>query len=260
MKKRESLLTLVSITVALIIAAFLLNSYLTSPESSETTFSGYTLVATFPHDINAFTEGLAFQEGHMYEGTGLYGMSSLRLVDLETGNVLKSVNLSGQFFGEGITILNDKLYQLTWKEQQAFVYDKLSFNLIRNFTYSTEGWGITNDGTQLIMSDGTAMVRFLNPETFQMTREIQIHDNTTAIANINELEYVKNHIYANVWLTSKIAIINPQTGLVEAWVNLEALQDPRGSMNGIAYDAGNDRFFITGKRWQHLYEIRFVSG
>ncbi len=256
MKKREALLGFVLVVIALILAGLVLVTLFVSPQESQTGVFTYTLIGMFPHDENAFTEGLVFQDGLLYESTGLYASSSLRVVDPQTGNVLKSLNLSSRYFGEGITIMDAKIYQLTWKEKEGFVYNQTSLNLIQNFVYSTQGWGLTNDGANLIMSDGTATLRFLNPQTIQVTREIQVHDDTGPIVNLNELEYVKNHIYANVWFTSRIAVINPQTGFIEAWINLDSLQDSRGSMNGIAYDAEGDRFFITGKNWRHVYTIR----
>jgi glutamine cyclotransferase len=222
----------------------------------------YDIVNVYPHDENAFTQGLVFEDGFLYEGTGLYGNSSLRRVELETGKVLQAHALQNQFFGEGITIVGDKIIQLTWESHRGFVYDKSTFDLLREFSYPTEGWGITYDGSRLIMSDGTASLYFLDPETFQRVGQIEAHD-TAPVTGLNELEYIKGEIYANVWREEKIAIIDPNTGQVRAWVDLKGIRgsgdpDPDNVLNGIAYDTEGDRLFVTGKRWPLLYEIRLI--
>lgn len=219
----------------------------------------YEIINSFSHDPNAFTQGLEFENGNLYESTGLFAQSTLRKVELETGKVLYNISISDQFFGEGITIFDDKIIQLTWISHKGFVYEKDSFELITEFTYQTEGWGITNDGSQLIMSDGSSTLFFLDPETFKIIKQVQVIDEEP-VSNLNELEYIQGQIWANIWLQDKIAIINPQTGKVEAWLNLTGLnpddtQDPNKVLNGIAYDSKKDRIFVTGKKWSKLFQI-----
>jgi glutamine cyclotransferase len=223
----------------------------------------YDIANKYPHDTNAFTEGLIYSTGFLYESTGLNGQSSLRKVDLVTGNVLQEYILPGQYFGEGITVVNNTIIQLTWQSHIGFIYEKNTFALLGNFTYPTEGWGLTNNGTQLIMSDGTNQLFFLNPITFQRTGQVGVHDGNQTIVNINELEYIKGDIYANIWLTNKIAIINPENGQVKAWIDLTGIPEPAPNgignvLNGIAYDQENNRIFVTGKNWPNLYQINLV--
>jgi glutamine cyclotransferase len=264
--KNRKLLGL-SATIAIIVFSAVLIVLLTNKPANSEPINGpitysYTIVNRYPHDENAFTEGLLFDNGVLYESTGLKGSSSLRRVELETGKILQSYTLPSDYFGEGITIFNDKIIQLTWQEHIGFVYDKQSFALLQNFTYPTEGWGITTDGSQLIMSDGTSTLYFLDPVTFQRTGQVEVHDNGT-VENLNELEYIHGKIYANIWLEEKIAIIDPSTGQVEGWINLNGLnpehQDTVNVLNGIAYDATNDRLFVTGKNWPTLFEIKLKS-
>ena len=237
----------------------------TATPTGETSPISYTyeVINVYPHDSNAFTQGLAIDEGVMYEGTGLTGESSLRRVDLETGDVLQIYELPSNLFGEGITVFDDKIIQLTWQSQIGFVYDKSSFDLLQNFSYSTQGWGITTDGTRLIMSDGSANLYFLNPETFEKTGQVEVHDGNTSVTKLNELEYINGEVYANVWLTNKIAIINPNTGQVTGWIDLTGIYTPTGDsnnvLNGIAYDSANNRLFVTGKRWSQLFEIKLIE-
>jgi glutamine cyclotransferase len=225
----------------------------------------YNIVNTYPHDPDAFTQGLVFDDGVLYEGTGLYGQSSLRRVELETGDVLQVRELSDQFFGEGITIFGDRIIQLTWQSNIGFVYDKDRFELLQEFSYSTEGWGITHDGTRLIMSDGTSKLRFLDPQTFEEIGQVEVFDSNGPVTRLNELEYVEGEIYANVWQTDRIARIAPETGRVTGWIDLEGLldvEDYSGKvdvLNGIAYDGQTDRLFVTGKLWPKLFEIELVS-
>ncbi len=239
-------------------------SFISPSESSSTPVFTYKIINTYPHDYQAFTQGLVFNEGLMYESTGLKGQSTLRSIKLETGEVLKIRKLLEEFFGEGITIYGDKIIQLTWQSHIGFIYDKDSFKLLKTFQYPTEGWGITHDGKQLIISDGSANLYFLNPETFKETRRIEVHDRNNLVARLNELEYIKGEIFANVWMTNRIARIDPQTGRVTGWINLDGLSPFRGSvertrvLNGIAYDAKNDRLFVTGKLWPNLFEIKLV--
>jgi glutamine cyclotransferase len=223
----------------------------------------FNVVNIFPHDDNAFTQGLIFDDGVLYESTGLYGHSSLRRVDLETGDTLQLHTLPEDVFGEGITIFNDELIQLTWKNYIGFVYEKDSFQLLQNFEYPTEGWGITHNGTYLIMSIGNSTLFFLDPETFTIIDQIEVIDQDP-VDNLNELEYIEGEIYANIWQEKKIAIINPNTGKVTGWINLENI-DPsgteynRGVLNGIAYDSKENRLFVTGKNWSKLFEINLIE-
>jgi glutamine cyclotransferase len=233
--------------------------------SQPITIYTYQIVNTYAHDRNAFTQGLAFDNGLLYEGTGQYGNSSLRKVDLATGDVLQMRRLSSDYFGEGITIYDDTIVQLTWESHMGFLYDKNSFNLLRQFSYPTEGWGITYDGERLIMSDGTSLLHFLNPETLETTGYIEVSDNNKPVSRLNELEYVSGKVYANVWRTDRIAIIEPRDGRVTAWIDLSGLlqtQDYSGPvdvLNGIAHDAQSDRLFVTGKLWPFLFEIKLVT-
>jgi glutamine cyclotransferase len=224
----------------------------------------YRVINAYPHDRGAFTEGLVFEDGFLYEGTGLEGQSTLRRVQLENGTVLQLYNLSNnQFFGEGITIFEDRIIQLTWQSHKGFVYNESSFELLREFSYPTEGWGITHDESRLIMSDGSATLHFLNPETFEETGTVNVLDNGTPVTRLNELEYINGEVYANVWLTEKIAIINPQTGVVRAWLDMNGIKNYENLyagdwLNGIAYDAAGNRLFITGKFWSLLFQIELV--
>jgi glutamine cyclotransferase len=233
------------------------------------------VVAAYPHDNQAFTEGLAFEDGIMYEGTGLYEHSTLRKsilrsatkdeVDPATLAVLLIKEIPAEFFAEGITIYGDKIIQLTWQSGVGFVYKKDDFRLLRTFNYSTEGWGITNDGSRLIMSDGTATLYFLNPDTFESLGSIEVRDRGAAVSGLNELEYVRGEVYANVWPTERIARIDPRTGQVVGWINMKGLSNLLGEseeidvLNGIAYDPVGDRLFVTGKFWPKLFQIELVA-
>ena len=229
--------------------------------NSQVESCSYQIVNTYPHDANAFTQGLVYYEGDLYEGTGLNGRSSLRLVDLETGKVLQITNLDDEYFGEGITLFKDQLIQLTWRSQVGFVYDRESFAKLQEFAYTTEGWGLTHDGENLIMSDGSDRLFFLDPETFEEVRQISVRDRDQPVDKLNELEYINGEIYANVWMSDRIARINPETGQILGWIDLAGLVDPAlaanrdAVLNGIAYDSENDRLFVTGKLWSNLFEI-----
>jgi glutamine cyclotransferase len=218
----------------------------------------------YPHDRNAFTQGLEYRGGFLYEGTGLNGRSSLRKVDLETGKVLQAIPLEARYFGEGITLLDQKILELTWQAHRGFVYDRSTFKLIRDFEYPGEGWGLTNDGRQIYMSDGTAQIRCWNPASLQEIRRFTVHDGTRPIDSLNELEYVRGEIYANVWQTDRIARIAPKDGHVSGWIDLSGLlpaadlADGADVLNGIAYDSLGDRLFVTGKLWPKLFEIQLV--
>jgi len=227
---------------------------------------GYEVVNAYPHDPSAFTQGLVYEDGVIYEGTGLNGQSTLRRVDPETGRVLQQTSLASTFFGEGIAIWKDRLIQLTWRSDMGFVYGKENLTRIENFSYQTEGWGLTSNGKRLIMSDGTETLYFLDPSTFTKEGEIRVTAKGEPVKGLNELEYIKGKIYANMWPSNWIAIISPDTGLVVGAINLKGLlqeSDTQGHkvdvLNGIAYDAKTDRLFVTGKWWPKLFEIKLVN-
>ncbi len=225
-----------------------------------------TIINTYPHDPDAFTQGLVFKDGFLYEGTGLNGKSSLRKVELVTGKILQIRHLPSYFFGEGITVFDSKIIQLTYRSGVGFVYDLSSFELIKTFTYPTEGWGITHNGAQLIMSDGTATLFFLDPDTFAIAGKLKVIDENGPVHRLNELEFVRGEIYANIWQTDLIARIDPKSGRVKAWIDIKGLvpvkdrrQQREGVPNGIAYDEQNDRLFVTGKLWPQIFEIKLVT-
>jgi glutamine cyclotransferase len=261
MKRQHLAIILVSVAV-IAACSFMMVLLSDNPAESLPQHYTYNIVNEYSHDETAFTQGLVFEDGILYEGTGLYGQSTLRRVDLETGTVTQVYNLSDQFFGEGITIFGDKIIQLTWQSGKGFVYDKNSFELLQEFEYTTQGWGITYNGNELIMSDGTAALYFLNPETFQTIGQVEVHDEETVVL-LNELEYIRGSVYANIWKEDKIAIIDPQTGQVTGWIDLIGInnsenQNTGSVLNGIAYDHNGDRLFVTGKRWSKIYEIDLV--
>lgn len=260
--KRRQLLGSMLIIGALALGTIFFIVLTEKPADSKLAYYTYRIVNTYPHDENAFTQGLVYENGSLYESTGLYGSSTLRRVKLENGEILQLYTLPEGYFGEGITILDDKIIQLTWNEHKGFIYDKHSFDLLQEFSYSTEGWGITYDGTRLIMSNGSATLIFLDPKNLAKVGQVEVHD-TAPVTQINELEYINGKVYANIWREEKIAIINPQTGQVEGWIDLTGIQDLENQdvdnvLNGIAYDAEGDRLFVTGKRWPHLFEIKLV--
>jgi glutamine cyclotransferase len=225
----------------------------------------YRIVHTYPHDPQAYTQGLVFVDGHLYESTGLNGRSSLRMVGLETGRVLQSAPVPSQYFAEGLAPWGSTLVQLTWQSHVAFVYDRFSFRLLRTLHYDGEGWGLTENGRSLILSDGTATLHFLDPQTLREVRHVVVKDRGAPVTELNELEYVRGQIYANVWHTDRIARISPATGQVLGWIDLTGLlapgevSDPEAVLNGIAYDAARDRLFVTGKLWPKLFEIKVVQ-
>ena len=226
---------------------------------------GFEIARVFPHDSKAFTQGILYDQGFLYESTGLEGASTLRKVDLETGKVLRIRALSSQYFGEGLALWDGRLIQLTWRSHRAFVYEKDTFRPAGEFRYETEGWGLTHDGRRLILSDGTERLHFLDPRTFKELRTLRVTDQGLAISHLNELEYVRGEIYANVWRTDRIARISPETGKVRAWIDLAGLLAPEDAragpadvLTGIAYDEKHDRLFVTGKFWPKLFEIRLV--
>jgi glutamine cyclotransferase len=205
-----------------------------------------------------------YENGFIYESTGLYGESTLRRVQFETGNILQSYLLPDQYFGEGITIFGDNIIQLTWQSNKGFVYDKHSFELLSEFSYPTEGWGITNDGNRLIMSDGSATLYFLDSQSFSKIGQIEVRDAGNPVTKLNELEYVNGEVHANIWMQQKIAIISPQTGQVRAWIDLTNIPGYQtlyagDVLNGIAYDTEGNRLFVTGKNWSLIFEITLVA-
>ena len=225
----------------------------------------YRVVHAYPHDSSAFTQGLVMVDGMLYEGTGLNGRSSVRAVDLATGRVLQSVKVPSRYFGEGLTDWGGDLIELTWLAHRGFVYDRFSMRLVRTFQYKGEGWGLTHDNKNLIMSDGTPVLRFLDPVTFKVVRTLAVSDGGKPVKELNELEYIHGEIYANVWQTNRIARISPVTGEVIEWIDLSGLlrdepRDGNAVLNGIAYDQKSDRLFVTGKLWPKLFEIKLVPG
>ena len=223
---------------------------------------GYQVVNAYPHDAGAFTQGLIFVDGKLYEGTGQEGRSSLREVELQSGRVVKKVDVPVPFFGEGITLLNGKIYQLTWQHQIGFIYNAQTLQKTGEFPYTGEGWGITNDGHSLIISDGSNRLKFLDPDSFRVTKTIAVADGGTRVNQLNELEYVNGEIYANIWHDQRIVTIDPQNGRVTGWIDLSGLLQPgavtdeEAVLNGIAYDQASGRLFVTGKLWPQLFEIK----
>ena len=259
-------------------AAIVMGSYRTAPATEARTRPqakpkpaaagvaeyGYKVVNKYPHDRTAFTQGLEYHEGFLYEGTGLNGRSTLRKVKLKTGEVLQQVRLGQSFFGEGITVLPKEIVQLTWQSGMGFVYDRDTLKMSHSFTYPGEGWGLTNDGKRIFMSDGTAQIRKWDPATLNEQQRITVRDSGHEVASLNELEFVKGEIYANVWQTDRIARISPEDGRVLGWINLtgileESERAQADVLNGIAYDAAKDRLFVTGKLWPTMFEIQLVK-
>jgi glutamine cyclotransferase len=219
------------------------------------------LVRTYPHDPHAFTQGLEYYGGYLYESTGIAGQSTLRKVALDTGQVIQKVSLPSDYFGEGLTIFRGKIYQLTWLSKKGFVYNLRTFRQVTEFPYDTEGWGLTHDDRSLIMSDGTNKIRYIDPVSFAVTRTIELYAEGQGVANLNELEYVKGEILANIWHSTRIARVDPNSGQIVAWIDLSSIaaKEPHREeevLNGIAYDKAADRLFVTGKKWSKLYEIK----
>jgi len=258
---RSRPLILLLIGVAIVSLSFPL---LTKPDEPDAE-QDYIIINAFPHDREAFTQGLEFHEGRLYEGTGLRGQSSIRIVELETGEVTKMRHIPPEYFGEGITILGGKVFQVTWQSRVGFVYDKGSFEPLGNFSISTEGWGLTHDSTSLILSDGTPTLRFLDPDTFQETRTVEVSDDDEPVSLINELEYINGEIFANIWKTDLIARIDPLSGSVIGWLDLSGLRDHIDDessidvLNGIAYNDETGHLFVTGKLWPLLFEIELTA-
>jgi glutamine cyclotransferase len=235
-----------------------------SDSFNSSTARTYEVINTYPHDRKAFTQGLVYENGFLYEGTGLKKRSQLRKVELQSGKVLQKYELPDEYFGEGITIFGDKIIQLTYQSNIGFVYDKETFELLKEFNYPTEGWGITHNGKNLIMSDGTPMLYFLNPETFEQIRSVMVFDKDKPVWGLNELEFIEGQICANVWPSNRIVRIEPLTCKVTAWIDMKGLltnqerNEKVDVLNGIAYDPNNKRLFVTGKLWSKLFEIKLI--
>jgi len=224
---------------------------------------GFQIVHVYPHDRTAFTQGLEYRAGVLYEGTGLEGHSTVRRVKLETGEVLQRIAIAPELFGEGITVINQQILELTWKAQMGFVYEQGSFRRLRTFNYPGEGWGLTNDGTHIYMSDGSSQIRVWDASTIHETARLNVRDGSRPVLELNELEWVHGEIYANVWRTDRIARISPADGKVTGWIDLAGILPPADRegadvLNGIAYDSLGDRLFVTGKLWPKLFEIKVV--
>ena len=252
------------VLLALLLASTGCTQESVTPAANSPAQYGFEIVRVYPHDPAAFTEGLEYRDGFLYESTGLNGKSSLRKVKLETGEVVQNYNLPQEYFGEGITVLGDEIVQLTYKTEVGFVYDRATFKLLRSFAYPGEGWSMTTDTNQIFMSDGTADLRIWDKTTLQEKKRITVHDGATPIKNVNELEWVEGEIYANVWTTDRIVRISPKDGQVTGWIDLAGLM-PIGErtpdmdvLNGIAYDSAGKRLFVTGKMWPKLFEIKLV--
>ncbi|HDP34347.1 MAG TPA: glutaminyl-peptide cyclotransferase [Candidatus Hydrogenedentes bacterium] len=234
------------------------------PPPDTVTYYTYRVAESFPHDRNAFTQGLAFSNGVLYEGTGLYGESSIRKVEPATGEVMQIKKLPRAYFGEGVTVYENRLIQLTWKSQVGFIYDLETFERTGDFNYLGEGWGLTHDGRRFIMSDGSARLRFLDMKSLDTTGQIYVRFGDQPVTRLNELEYIDGCIYANIWKEDRIAIINPDSGYVIGWADMSGLLSAEEKkeadvLNGIAYDTDNQRLFVTGKRWPKLFHVELVE-
>ena len=232
------------------------------PTASKAPVAGFAVVKSYPHDTRAYTQGLEYFDGFLYEGTGLKGRSAVRKVELETGKLVQEEKLHPQYFGEGITITQGRLFQVTWQDRQGFIYDAKTLKFVRNFTYFGEGWGLTHDAAGVILSDGTSTLRFLETTRFQERRRLKVADGPVLIDQLNELEMIRGEIWANVWQTDYIVRISPKDGRVLGWINLKGILGPPNAklgpdavLNGIAYDAQKNRIFVTGKLWPRVFEI-----
>jgi glutamine cyclotransferase len=251
-----------ALALPLLVCAALVIAWAIAPERDSVRWS-VEVVQSYPHDPLAYTQGLVFDRGVLFEGTGKYRESTLRRVELQTGRVLQSVRLPNDVFGEGITVRGGEVFQLTWRNQYGIVYDKSTLRELRRFRYNGEGWGLTHDGTHLIMSDGSSTLRFLDPRSFRVVRQLLVRSGGRRVANLNELEYVRGEILANIWYKDYVARISPNSGEVLGWIDLHTLVpdglDREAVANGIAYDVENDRLFVTGKNWPQLFEVRLVA-
>jgi len=227
---------------------------------------GYEVINVYPHDRDAFTQGLLWADGGLYESTGGFGTSTLRRTRLEDGRVLQKVSLARRYFAEGIVLDGERILQLTWRSRTGFVYDRTSLRRTGSFRYDTEGWGLARVEDTLVLSDGSAILRFLDPFSYRERRRVTVHDGCGPVLRLNELEYVQGRLYANVWHSDRIAIIDPGNGQVQAWVDLAGLlpavwrRSSESVLNGIAYDPQGGRLFVTGKNWPRLFEIRVLDG
>lgn len=247
----------------LIIGLIAVISYSKTDDAKKYSFK---IVNTYPHDADAFTQGLVFNGGYLYESTGLYGKSSIRKVDINTGEVLKKKKIPKKFFGEGITIYKNKFYMVTWRSKTGFIYNKDTFEYLGSFNYKTQGWGITHDEKNLILSDGTANLYFINPQNFEVIKTLQVKTKSGNIVKfLNELEYVNGKIYSNIWQTDKIAIIDPKTGTIQNMIDFSELKQKIQSdkkidvFNGIAYNPDSKTFYLTGKLWPKLFEVKLIE-
>lgn len=270
-KPKSRIFLIISIALVMVILGVVLVLALSQPERVVSSIPlvlepqmTYQVVNAFPHDPDSFTQGLIFLDGVLYESSGLYGESSLRMVTLETGEVQRQTLLPDEVFGEGLTDWDQTLVQLTWREGIGYVYNREDFSPLTQFNYETEGWGLTQDGENLIMSDGSATLFFLDPETYAILSTVEVLDEDAPVTMLNELEYIRGEIFANIWQTDSIIRIDPATGEVKGWIDLSGLlpEEERtpatNVLNGIAYDPETDRLFVTGKLWPKLYEIRLV--
>jgi glutaminyl-peptide cyclotransferase len=266
MNRQNTAILVILLAIVAVFSVYFVLSSATNNEatgSQESFYYTYQIVDIYPHDESAFTQGLVIENGILYEGTGLNGDSTLRQVDLETGEIEQQIPLSPNFFGEGITVFKDKIVQLTWQSHIGFVYNKTTFELLQTFNYTTQGWGITHNGSSLIMSVGNSTLYFLDPETFQVINQVDVYNKERLVDNLNELEYINGSVYANIWKEDTIVIIDPQTGNVTGQIDLTGLKDlvnqiNRDVLNGIAYDQNENRLFVTGKLWSKLFEIKLV--
>lgn len=264
LQTRKSLLFSRCVAFALVFCA-VLSCRGSSVDESQVRYYTFEVINSYPHDPDAFTQGLVFEGGFLYESTGLYGRSTVRKTDIGTGAVLASRKLDKSYFGEGLAIVEDRIFQLTWKEKTCFVYDKNSIILFKSFAYPGEGWGLAYDGKDLVMSDGTGVLRFIDPTTFKEARRVEVTEKGSQISLLNELEYLEGEIWANIWQKDQIARISPRTGRVTGWIDLKGLRNLAGVsnseavLNGIAYDAAGERLFVTGKNWPRLFEIKITE-
>ncbi len=261
--RRWTVFALILLTVILGPSCSTRQPHVSLPETL-TPLMTYEVISLYPHDPQAFTQGLIYRDGFLYESTGRYGESSLRKVDLDSGQILQQFILDSEWFGEGLTDWDDRLIQLTWREGLGLIYNIEEFSLLGQFDIPTEGWGLTQDGDRLIMSDGTSSLYFLDPQTFVVTGSVTVNDQGEEIDRLNELEYIRGQVFANIWQTDDIIRIDPDTGEVLGWIDLigvlpeEARTETTDVLNGIAYDPQGDRLFVTGKYWSYLYEIRLI--
>lgn len=262
--KTGFVIAVLMLSVPLMSSCSLSSVSLAIPLQEEVPVSDYRVVRSFSHNTGAFTQGLVFYEGKLYESTGQYGSSSLRQVELETGFVVQIKQIAPDRFGEGIAVIGDRVFMVTWRSHTGFIFDRESFAVLGEFSYSGEGWGLTCDGERLIMSDGTSTLRYLDPVTFQETGTVTVTLGGTPLLNLNELEYVQGEIWANVWRADRIARISPETGQVIGWIDLTGLLNPGDwtesvdVLNGIAFDSETGRIFVTGKLWPQLFEIELI--